>query len=125
MGDVVGAGELDGAGDGDGEAGAAWGWRSGCCSAAGPPGWQGAPLIRQSAGDPAGPEELVTKPTDWELPGAMSESQLSEVTVTLPPLTVCEPFHRLDRVVPAGSWKDRVQPETAEAPPLVMVYWPV
>ena len=124
MGDVVGADELDGAGDGDEEAGGL-GLVGGLLLGAGPPGWQGAPLIRQSAGDPAGPEELVTKPTVCVVPGAMSESQLSAVTVTWAPLTVCEPFQRLDRVVPAGSWKDRVQPETAEAPLLVMVYWPV
>ena len=61
---------------------AAEGLAGGLLLGAGPPAWQGAPLIRQSAGDPAWPEELVTKPTDWELPGAMLESQLSEVTVT-------------------------------------------
>jgi hypothetical protein len=92
---------------------------------AGPPAWQEAPLMTQSAGGPAWPEEEVTKPTSRELPGAMSESQPSAVTVTLSPLTVSAPFHRLDTDVPAGSWKDSVQPETAAAPPLVIVYWPV
>jgi hypothetical protein len=118
--DGVGAGLLVGAGlVGAGLVGA------GLLVGAGPPDWQEAPLIRQADGWPAGPEEAVTNPTDCELPGAIWESQPSAITVTVPPVTVDEPFHRLDSRVPDGSVKDRVQPETAAGPPLVIVYWPV
>ena len=78
----------------------------------------------QPVGWPAGPEELVTKPTVTVAPGWMVASQLSLVTVTWLPLSVYEPSQSELTFVPAGSVKASVQPVTAAVPGLVIVYWP-
>ena len=52
------------------------------------PAWHDAPLMVQSDGCPAGPVDVVTKPTETDPPGWMVLSQLSLVTVTWPPSSV-------------------------------------
>jgi hypothetical protein len=83
-----------------------------------------APLIVQPLGWPAVPAADASKPTVAVPPGAMVASQLSFVTVTWPPSSVNEPSHREVSDVPCGSVKPSVQPVIAEAPELVIVYWP-
>jgi hypothetical protein len=127
-GGALGADEV---GVGAGEDGGAGVLGTGLLVGAGPlvgdgsPAWQEAPSIRQADGFPAWPAAAVTNPTGCELPGGMLASQPAARTVTVPSLTVDEPFHRLDSRVPVGSLKDRVHPDVAEVPWLVIVYWPV
>jgi hypothetical protein len=81
--------------------------------------------MRHDAGSPGFPDEVVTKPTVTEAPGARSLFQLSGFTVTWRPSTVCVPFHSELTVVPAGRSNSSVQPDTALSVALVMTYWPV
>jgi hypothetical protein len=86
--------------------------------------WHGVPLMVQPAGWPAAPEDVATKPTVTVPPGWTVASQLSFFTVTWPPASVYEPSQSELALVPAGSVKASVQPVTAVAPALVIVYWP-
>jgi hypothetical protein len=82
-------------------------------------------LIRQFTGSPAVVEDEATKPTLTDLPGAMSLSQLSALTVMCRPEAVYVPFHRELSVVPDGRSNRSVQPDSAVAVLLVISYWPV
>jgi hypothetical protein len=97
LGDGAAVGDWEAVADGDGDAEDVGGDDDGLADGAalavadgagGPPAWHDAPLMRQSAGWPAWPDDEVTKPTETDRPGWMVASQLSLVTVTWPASSV-------------------------------------
>lgn len=75
------------------------------------------PSIVQLGGRRSPPENSAPKVAD--APGARLPFQAALVTVTVDPETVALPLHESDSETPCGSWKVRVQLETAVEPLLV------